>query len=144
MYNASQWTYTAADWPAATASTVEYDGCSFQGCIRAHEHSSAPFNMYQAGYTCRSQQGAATPGPAAQPQVENFDSSFNWLSYWYPVQVLASADPSRPHAIELLGKQLVLWRDGEGSWRCMEDLCPHRYVPVSVQPQKALQVTLYS
>lgn len=42
------------------------------------------------------------------------------------MHVLESIDPARPHAIELLGKQLVLWRDGAGRWQCMQDACPHR------------------
>lgn len=44
------------------------------------------------------------------------------------MQVSATTDPSKPHAIELLGMQLVLWRDAAGQWHCMEDACPHRCV----------------
>ncbi|EIE25673.1 hypothetical protein COCSUDRAFT_39968 [Coccomyxa subellipsoidea C-169] len=40
-------------------------------------------------------------------------------------------DPAKPHSLMLLGKQLVLWRDGEQQWRCFEDSCPHRKVPLS-------------
>jgi hypothetical protein len=68
-------------------------------------------------------------------------SSFQWLSQWYPVHVVDSIDPTRPHSIELLGKQLVLWKAcstvtaaAEGAaggssaehWQCFEDACPHR------------------
>lgn len=28
------------------------------------------------------------------------------------------------------GKELVVWNDGQ-QWRCFEDLCPHRKVPLS-------------
>lgn len=53
----------------------------------------------------------------------------------YPVHVLESIDPSRPHGITLLGKQLVLWRDAQGQWRCVEDACPHRCAtPPSLTP----------
>ena len=31
-----------------------------------------------------------------------------------------------PRAAQLLGKDLVLWRDGQGSWQAHEDVCPHR------------------
>ncbi|WIA35317.1 hypothetical protein OEZ86_003772 [Tetradesmus obliquus] len=58
-------------------------------------------------------------------------SSFCWLEHWYPVHVEAMADPARPHAVTLLGKQLVLWRDGQGQWQCMQDACPHRLAPLS-------------
>lgn len=52
----------------------------------------------------------------------------------YPVHVLESIDPSRPHGITLLGKQLVLWRDAQGQWRCVEDACPHRCAPPAHPP----------
>ncbi|CAM9198298.1 unnamed protein product, partial [Sphacelaria rigidula] len=32
---------------------------------------------------------------------------------------------------QLLGKNLVLWRDGQGEWACFEDRCPHRAAPLS-------------
>ena len=28
-----------------------------------------------------------------------------------------------PYAFDLLAQRLVLWRDGEGQWRCFEDRC---------------------
>jgi nitrite reductase/ring-hydroxylating ferredoxin subunit len=40
-------------------------------------------------------------------------------------------DPGRPHAITILGRDLVLWRDQQGDWRAFEDLCPHRLAPLS-------------
>lgn len=62
-----------------------------------------------------------------QPQ----EGTFQWTKQWYPVAVAEFLDPSCPHAIQLLGKDLVLWRDGTGQWRCFEDACPHRLVPLS-------------
>jgi len=62
-----------------------------------------------------------------QDALHSLDSSkFSWSSYWYPVHVLDHIDSSRPHAIELLGKQLVLWKDVSGGWNCFDDSCPHR------------------
>jgi len=57
---------------------------------------------------------------------------FNWCSYWYPVHVLESIDPSRPHPVQLLGKQLVLGRDAAGSWRCADGACPHRWALIAL------------
>ncbi|KAJ1639791.1 hypothetical protein T492DRAFT_934422, partial [Pavlovales sp. CCMP2436] len=47
----------------------------------------------------------------------------------------------RPHAIQLLGKRLVLWFEPAsavtadepegGNWRCMDDTCAHRFAPLS-------------
>lgn len=56
---------------------------------------------------------------------------FQWTKQWYPVAVVDHTDPSRPHPLQLLGKNLVLWRDGSGKWCCFEDFCPHRLVPLS-------------
>lgn len=84
------------------------------------------------GTTCSTQTVPLPPQTLQQQADEPCSSntrdpaSFKWLQHWYPVHVLAMLDPSRPHAVEVLGKQLVLWRDGEGHWRCMEDACPHR------------------
>jgi hypothetical protein len=83
----------------------------------------------------------ATASTTASKGSAASSSSFQWLSYWYPVHVLDSIDPSRPHAVELLGKQLVLWRSGDAAatatagpagssstqhWQCFENACPHR------------------
>ena len=57
--------------------------------------------------------------------------TFQWTKQWYPVAVIEFLNPSRPHGIQLLGKELVLWRDGSGKWRCFEDFCPHRLAPLS-------------
>eukprot|EP00878_Enallax_costatus_P015125 GHUV01015837.1.p1 GENE.GHUV01015837.1~~GHUV01015837.1.p1 ORF type:complete len:282 (+),score=35.19 GHUV01015837.1:152-997(+) len=63
---------------------------------------------------------------ATQAYINGSDKPFKWLQYWYPVHALDQIDPSKPHAVELLGKQLVLWCDGQGDWQAMEDACPHR------------------
>ena len=39
-----------------------------------------------------------------------------------------------PHAKELLGVRLVLWRNAQGAWSCFEDKCPHRLAPLSGMP----------
>ncbi|RCJ40773.1 (2Fe-2S)-binding protein [Nostoc minutum NIES-26] len=67
--------------------------------------------------------------------IEQFNQQdkeiFQWTKQWYPVAVVNFLDPSRPHAIQLLGKDLVLWRDSFSKWSCFEDSCPHRLVPLS-------------
>ena len=52
---------------------------------------------------------AATPTPEAP--------AFDWDRQWYPMMVLEDADPEVPHATQLLGKDLVIWRDKQGQWR---------------------------
>ena len=57
---------------------------------------------------------------------EVHEAVFNWQKAWYPMMGLDDLDPAVPHAIMLLGKRLVLWRDAQQTWRCLEDSCPHR------------------
>ncbi len=57
--------------------------------------------------------------------------TFQWTKQWYPIAVVDFLDSSRPHAMQLLGKDIVLWQDGENKWRCFEDFCPHRLAPLS-------------
>jgi hypothetical protein len=95
--------------------------------------SNLPHNFYYCHcccccfflWPCSGRHQAAQP-TAAAAAADDF-GDFKWTEYWYPVHTLECADPSRPHAVELLGKQLVLWRDGQGKWQCMEDACPHRW-----------------
>ncbi|PNW82359.1 hypothetical protein CHLRE_06g278245v5 [Chlamydomonas reinhardtii] len=67
--------------------------------------------------------------PSATPSAES--EQFVWAQNWFPVAVVECLDSSRPHPFTLMGKDLVLWRDGGGTWRAFEDACPHRLVPLS-------------
>jgi phenylpropionate dioxygenase-like ring-hydroxylating dioxygenase large terminal subunit len=59
-------------------------------------------------------------------------SVFQWTKHWYAVGVADSLDSGRPHAIQLLGRHLVLWYDkAEQQWRVFDDACPHRFAPLS-------------
>lgn len=48
------------------------------------------------------------------------------LGQWYVVAKSVQVRPDRPHAVQALGRQLVLWRERAGGLRCLEDYCPHR------------------
>lgn len=68
---------------------------------------------------------------ADDPSSTSAADTFEWTKQWYPIAVVEFLDPSRPHAVQLLGHDLVLWRDGTGQWRCFADACPHRLAPLS-------------
>ncbi|MBD2254179.1 Rieske 2Fe-2S domain-containing protein [Nostoc parmelioides] len=68
---------------------------------------------------------------ATNEQSSKEENIFQWTKQWYPLAVVEFLDPSRPHAMQLLGKDIVLWRDGSSQWRCFEDFCPHRLAPLS-------------
>lgn len=63
--------------------------------------------------------------------MDKASEPFDWAHQWYPVASPEDMDPSRPHAISILGRELVLWRDQQGDWRAFEDICPHRLAPLS-------------
>ena len=72
------------------------------------------------------------PSPAdSENRTEESEDRFTWSSNWFAVQVVEFMDASRPHAVTVLGRPYVLWRDAKGEWRCFVDECPHRLVPLS-------------
>ena len=73
--------------------------------------------------------------------LQEAEANFQWTKQWYPVAVANFLDSSRPHVIQLLGKDLVLWQDNESRWHCFADFCPHRLAPLSqgrVEPDGTL------
>lgn len=48
------------------------------------------------------------------------------LGQWYVVAKSVQVKPGAPHAVKVLGRHLVLWRDEAGRGHCLEDYCPHR------------------
>ena len=63
--------------------------------------------------------------------AQDTSQTFDWAHQWYPIGSAEDMDPSRPHAISILGQDLVLWCDQQGDWRAFDDLCPHRLAPLS-------------
>ena len=77
---------------------------------------------------------------------------FDWFNAWHPLVPTEFLDLEKPHAMKLLGMDIVIWNDGpvdksplfgprknrekgakksEGQWRVFVDQCPHRMVPLS-------------
>lgn len=53
--------------------------------------------------------------------------AFDWARNWYPVALTGDLNTERPSSLQLLGKQIAVWRDLSGVWNAVEDRCPHRY-----------------
>jgi len=88
----------AARAPAAAAAVAE----------------AATTNNAAAGSQVPSQQSSAaesTPDQRPGPK-------FNWYKQWYPVAIIDQLDPAVPSKVQLLGMDLVLWRDKNQQWRC--------------------------
>jgi phenylpropionate dioxygenase-like ring-hydroxylating dioxygenase large terminal subunit len=72
----------------------------------------------------------AAPGASTSTSASGSHDQLNWFQQWYPLMVLGDLDPKRPYAVQLLGQELVVWRDGSGVWRAAQDKCPHRLAPL--------------
>ncbi|KAJ9520049.1 hypothetical protein QJQ45_029981 [Haematococcus lacustris] len=81
------------------------------------------------------------PTSASEPQevVSSSNSAelsvkyepYVWTKHWYPVASVVELDETRPTPMIVLGKELVVWRDGTNTWRAFQDMCPHRLAPLS-------------
>lgn len=74
---------------------------------------------------------ALLAGPQVTEAPDASKQSFSWTKQWYPVALAKDLDTHKPNAIKLLGKDLVLWKDGDSEWRCFNDVCPHRLVCIA-------------
>jgi hypothetical protein len=57
--------------------------------------------------------GSVSAAPAAVAPEGKADG-FDWLGAWYPVAIISQLDARRPTPVQLLGRRLVLWQDGDG------------------------------
>ncbi|KAH7301960.1 hypothetical protein KP509_23G050300 [Ceratopteris richardii] len=69
---------------------------------------------------------------AEAKEAEDERDLFDWYAQWYPVAVVDNLDKRVPHAVTIIGKDLVVWWDrNEERWQVWEDKCPHRLAPLS-------------
>ncbi|CAI5460350.1 unnamed protein product, partial [Closterium sp. Yama58-4] len=96
-----------------------------RAALVAESASSAESNVTVTGDAEEQLRASAAEGAAEE------GGTFEWSRAWYAVGVAADMDAARPHAVTVVGRPLVLWRDASGAWRCFLDQCPHRLVPLS-------------
>lgn len=95
---------------------------------------SQPGNGNRLGSRLRMQDLAAPPAIAesAADDAALTRERFDFTKQWYPLAVLEFLAENAPHPIQLLGKDLVMWKDRiSGKWNVFEDACPHRLAPLS-------------
>ena len=82
-----------------------------------------------------SDQSEKREGEVVEVEDERTSSSskFSWRDHWYPVSLIEDLDPNRPTPFQLLGRDIVLWKDkSTAEWVAFDDKCPHRLAPLSV------------
>lgn len=63
--------------------------------------------------------------------IEWFDNEHPALrKCWHPIGEVGEFDGAGPHAVRLIGENLVLWQSPEG-WSLLPDRCPHRLAPLT-------------
>ncbi|ERN04784.1 pheophorbide a oxygenase, chloroplastic [Amborella trichopoda] len=62
---------------------------------------------------------------------EIMGEKFVWRENWYPVSLIEDLDPKVPTPFQLLGREMVLWKNRQGNWVAFDDRCPHRLAPLS-------------
>ena len=77
----------------------------------------------------------------AEPAAD--EPAFDWFRNWWPIALEADLDFERPNALQLLGKDIAVWRDVEGSWHAVHDLCPHRCVAGATRHCYGFVLTLF-
>ena len=53
-------------------------------------------------------------------------------NYWYPVLQSEEVVAERPFPFRVMGRDVVVWRDGDGEPRIVADRCPHRGAKLSI------------
>ncbi len=54
------------------------------------------------------------------------EPAFDWGRNWWPIAIVGDLDEDRPNALQLLGRDIAVWKDAEGTWHAVHDQCPHR------------------
>eukprot|EP00882_Tetradesmus_deserticola_P029936 GHRQ01033572.1.p1 GENE.GHRQ01033572.1~~GHRQ01033572.1.p1 ORF type:complete len:304 (+),score=124.47 GHRQ01033572.1:348-1259(+) len=114
-----------------------YNGSGCRGRrMPPHAAAASPDIVQQLGSTTTATASPAQQQPVQeqkhqQQQQRQESGSFNWHRAWYPVAIVSQLHEARPTATQLLGMDMVIWRDGNGSWVVFEDRCPHRLAPLS-------------
>ncbi|KAL5717043.1 pheophorbide a oxygenase [Ranunculus cassubicifolius] len=75
----------------------------------------------------------SAPPLTIEEQDDDVSSSkFSWRDHWYPVSLIEDLDPNLATPFELLGREIVLWKDrSTNNWVAFDDKCPHRLAPLS-------------
>lgn len=74
------------------------------------------------------EEGDVFVGPTSKEEVrgERHVVDYDWTEEWYPLYLTKDVPDDAPLGLTVFHKQLVLFRDASGQFRCYEDRCPHR------------------
>lgn len=65
--------------------------------------------------------------PTSEEEKREEVVDYDWTEEWYPLYLTRDVPDDSPLGLTVFDRQIVLYRDGEGTLRCYEDRCPHRW-----------------
>ncbi|KAL2897659.1 Protein TIC 55 chloroplastic [Bienertia sinuspersici] len=79
------------------------------------------------------EEGDVFVGPTSEAEVRGDREvvDYDWTEEWYPLYLAKNVPDDAPLGLTVFDKQLVLYRDAAGEFRCYEDRCPHRLAKLS-------------
>ncbi|CAN0899570.1 Protein TIC 55, chloroplastic [Linum grandiflorum] len=103
---------------------------------------SRRFDKCQAITTSPSSKSAIDDGdggllygdPATEEEVSGERvavAEYDWTEEWYPLYLTKDVPDDAPLGLTVFDKQVVVYKDGQGQFRCYEDRCPHRLAKLS-------------
>lgn len=86
-----------------------------------------------AGSNVEDDQGSVVDSAVIDEEIkgESEKVQYDWTEEWYPLYLTENVPDDAPLGLTVFDKQLVLYRDGKGEFRCYEDRCPHRLAKLS-------------
>ena len=66
------------------------------------------------------------PSTEEERRGERVVADYDWTEEWYPLYLTQNVPDDAPLGLRVFDKQLVLFKDPNGVFRCFEDRCPHR------------------
>ncbi|XP_061368082.1 protein TIC 55, chloroplastic-like [Gastrolobium bilobum] len=118
--------------PLVLLSTLSSQPLSFS-CRRNQHHrcgalKAAPLLDYKDGEDHKVLVGTSIED---EQKDEKVVADYDWTQEWYPLYLTQDVPDDAPLGLRVFDKQLVLFRDGNGEFRCYEDRCPHRLAKLS-------------
>lgn len=67
-------------------------------------------------------------GPTGEEESrgERQVADYDWTEEWYPLYLTKDVPDDAPLGLTVFDHQIVLYKDGNGEFRCYQDRCPHR------------------